>query len=205
MSLVFHFAPMSSAVTSHWVLEELAVPYDKVKLDLAAGDTRKPAHLAINPNGKVPVIVHDDVPIFESAAITIYLGETFGVARKLFPEPGPRRGPALAWIVWANVSLGGAFARVQFNSSPRIPAERHNAKAAEVARAETEDMLAVLDGALAKSPYLLGNEFTIVDAHVASWTAFMAMMGIDLKKHAHVDAWNARCTARPAFKAAMQP
>jgi glutathione S-transferase len=205
MSLVFHFAPMSSAVTSHWVLEELGVPYDKVKLDLAAGDTRKPAHLAINPNGKVPVIVHDDVPIFESAAITIYLGETFGVARKLFPEPGLRRGQALAWIVWANVSLGGAFARVQFNSSPRIPAERHNAKAAEAARAETDDMLAVLDGALAKSTYLLGSEFTIVDAHVASWTAFMAMMGNDLKKHAHVEAWNARCTARPAFKTVMQP
>jgi hypothetical protein len=82
MTLVFHHAPMSSAVTTHWVLEELGVPYDKVKLDLAAGDTRKPAHLAINPNGKVPVIVHDDVPIFESAAISIDLGGTFGVAKR---------------------------------------------------------------------------------------------------------------------------
>jgi len=52
MTLVFHHAPMSSAVTTHWVLQELGVPYDKVKLDLAAGDTRKPAHLALNPNGK---------------------------------------------------------------------------------------------------------------------------------------------------------
>jgi glutathione S-transferase len=205
MTLVFHYAPMSSAVTTHWVLEELGVPYDKVKLDLATGDTRKPAHLAINPNGKVPVIVHDGVPIFESAAISIYLGEAFGAVRKLFPDGGPRRGPAMSWIVWANVSLGEAWSRVQHNSSPRIPAERHNAKAHEAAREDTDKLLAVLDAALAKSSYLLGNEFSIVDAHVASWTAFIAMMGHDLKQHPRVDAWNARCTSRPAFKTAMLP
>jgi glutathione S-transferase len=205
MTLVFHYAPMSSAVTTHWVLEELGVPYDKVKLDLAAGDTRKPAHLAINPNGKVPVVVHDDVSIFESAAITIYLGETFGVANKLFPDAGPRRGHAISWIVWSNVSLGEAWSRVLHNSSPRIPAERHNVKALEVAREDTDKLLAVLDGALAKSSYLLGAEFSIVDAHVASWTAYIAMLGHDLKKYPNIEAWNARCTARPAFKAAMQP
>ena len=40
----------------------------------------------------------------------------------------------MSWIVWANVSLGEAWSRVQHNSSPRIPAERHNAKAHEVER-----------------------------------------------------------------------
>lgn len=203
MTLVFHLAPMSTAVTTHWVLEELGVPYEKVQLDLAAGDARKPAHLALNPNGKVPVIVHDDVPIFESAAISIYLGETFGVERKLFPAPGPRRGPAMSWIVWANVSLGEAWARVLHNSSPRIPAERHNAKALEAARADTDALLTVLDGALANSRYLLGAEFSIVDAHVASWTAYIAMLGHSLARHGRVEAWNARCTARPAFQTAM--
>ena len=199
MSLVFHYAPMSSAVTTHWVLEELGAPYDQVKLDLAAGDTRKPAFLALNPNAKVPVLVHDGTPIFESAAISIYLGETFGVTRGLFPEPGPRRGQAMAWIVWANVSLGEAFSRVQHNSSPQIPAERHNAKALEAAREDTARLLGVLDGALAGKPYLLGATFSIADAHVASWTAFLAMRGVDHKPYPNLDAWNQRCTARPAF------
>jgi glutathione S-transferase len=49
------------------------------------------------------------------------------------------------------------------------------------------------------------TRFTIVDAHVASWTAFLAMMKHDLQKHARGEAWNARCTARPAFKTVMQP
>jgi glutathione S-transferase len=205
MSLVFHYAPMSSAVTTHWVLEELGVPYDRVKVELAAGDTRKPAHLALNPNGKVPVIVHDGVPIFESAAISIYLGETFGVARGLFPEPGPRRGQAMQWIVWANVSLGEAFSRVEHNSSPQIPAERHNAKALEVAREDTGRLLRVLDEALAGKAYLLGDTFSISDAHVASWTGFLSMRGIALKLYPNIEAWTARCAARPGFKVSMTP
>ena len=203
MSLVFHYAPMSSAVTSHWVLEELGVPYEKVKLDLAAGDARKPAHLALNPNGKVPVIVHDGTPIFESAAITIYLGEMFGTAKGLFPEPGPRRGQAIQWIVWANVTLGEAFARVLNHSAPQIPDERKNAKALEVAREDVAKLLGVLDGVLAGKPYLLGAEISLADIHVASWTAFLTMRNVDLKPYANVDAWTARCTARPAFRAAM--
>src|SRR5262249_38456883 len=98
---------------------------------------------------------------------------------------------------------GEAWSRVQHNSSPRIAAERHNAKALEAARADTDQLLTILDGALVRSSYLLGTDFSIVDAHVASWTAYLVMMGHDLAKHPAVAAWNARCTARPAFKTAM--
>ena len=103
MSLVFYYAPFSSAATVHSALEELGVPYEKVKIDLKANDQKKPAFLAINPNGKVPAIVHDGVAIFESAAIIIHLGETFGVEKNLFPAPGVKRAEALKWLVWCNV------------------------------------------------------------------------------------------------------
>jgi glutathione S-transferase len=203
MSLVFYYSPMSTAVTTHWQLEELGIPYEKVRIDLAT--PRTPEFLAINPNGKVPVIVHDGVPIVESAAIAIYLGETFGVAKKLFPEAGPRRGQAMQWIVWSNVSLGEPQSRLQHASSPRLPAEQHNAKTAEVARGELHKMLGVLDGAVAKSPYLLGDAFTLADAHVASWTSYLAMTGVEVARWKHVEAFTARCSARPAFKVAHTP
>src|SRR5262249_14193766 len=67
MSLIFYYSPMSTAVATHWVLEELKIPYEKVKLDLQAGGTKKPDFLKINPNGVVPAIVHDGTAIFESA------------------------------------------------------------------------------------------------------------------------------------------
>ena len=91
MSLTFYYTPMSSATRVHWALEELGVPYEKVKMDLAAGDQRKPEYLALNPNGKVPLLVGDGTPIFESLAILLHLGETYGVEKGLFPAPGLER------------------------------------------------------------------------------------------------------------------
>lgn len=203
MSLVFYYSPMSTAVVTHWVLEELGIPYEKVKLDFAT-DTKKPEFLKLNPNGAVPVIVHDGTPIFESAAIAIYLGETFGVEKGLFPAAGPQRGQALAWIVWANVTLGGAMGRYQF-SSERVPEEQRNAKAAEVARADVERLFGLLDGVLNGKQWIVGDSFSIVDAHVASFVSYAGMVGFDTKKHANLEAWRARATSRPGWAKVMQP
>ena len=72
MSLIFHDAPMTSAARIHWALEELEIPFEQKKLDLAKGEQRTPELLALNPNGKVPLIVDDGVAIFESLAILLY-------------------------------------------------------------------------------------------------------------------------------------
>lgn len=204
-NIVFYYAPMSSAVTVHWALEELRVPYEKVKIDLQARDQDKPAFLALNPNAKVPLLVHDGTPIFESVAIMIHLGETFGVDKKLFPPPGLKRAEAFKWLVWTNVSLAEALSRFQHNTSDRIPAERHNAKAAEVAKADVMKHLGILDGALAKSTWLVGDSFTLVDLHLSSWVAYLGMVGFDSKGFANITPWLAKCTERRGFTLSMQP
>ena len=121
MSLTFYFAPMSTASTVHWSLDELGIPYEPVLVDLTS-DTDKKAKLGpVNPNLRVPVLVHDGVPIFESAAIQMHLGECFGVERGLYPEPGPERGRAAKWLVWANVTLGEAVTRWRRHNPRRLP------------------------------------------------------------------------------------
>jgi len=205
MSLVFYYAPMSTAVVTHWVLEELGIPYEKVKLDFAAGDTKKPDFLKINPNGVVPVIVHDGQPIFESAAITIYLGETFGTQKGVFPAAGPQRGQAISWIVWGNVTFGGALARHQFAASERIPAEQRNAEAAKVAHGEVERLFKLLDGVLEGKQWLVGDSFSLADAHVASFVVYSTFVGFDTKPYANLEAWRARATARPGYGVSMTP
>lgn len=205
MSLTLYYAPMSTAVVTHWILEELGIPYEKVKLDLQAGDAKKPEFVKLNPNAVVPVIVHDGTPIFESGAIAIYLGETFGAEKGLFPAAGPRRGQAMSWIVWANVTLGGAINRYQFAGSERIPAEQRNAKAAEVGRADVERAFGVLDGAVSSTQWLVGDSFSLVDAHVAAFVSYAGFVGFNTSTWPNLDAWRARATARPAYAAAMQP
>src|SRR5262245_42256389 len=119
MSMTFYFKPMSSATRVHWALEELGVPYERVKLALD-GDQRKPEFLALNPNGKVPLLVVDGVPIFESLAQLLYLGETYGVDKDLFPKPGVARAEAFKWMCWASVSVHDAIVRVIKNGE-RVP------------------------------------------------------------------------------------
>jgi len=201
MSLTFYFAPFSTASITTLVLEELGTPCERVKLDLQKGDTKKPEFLKLNPNGRVPTLVHDGVAIWESAAITIYLGETFGEKAGLWPAAGPKRGEAMKWIVWTNVSLGEHVYRWARNTM-WAPEDQRNAKAAEAAMADVASMLRVLDGALESRAYLTG-EYTLADAHVNSYVDWLRHMKVDLSAFAHVNAWSKRCSERPAYARAM--
>ena len=178
MSLTFYYAPHSSASPVHWTLEELGVPYEKVQLDYRAGDLKKPEFLKLNPNAKVPVLVHDGVAIFESAAIQLYLGELFGVAKGLYPAPGPKRGEVMKWIVWTNVTLGEAMSRLGRNVGQWAPEDERNAKAGATAKADIMGLLQIVENTLQGRPYLTGETFTLADLHLASWIDYVRTMQI---------------------------
>jgi glutathione S-transferase len=199
MGLVFYYAPMSTATVTHWAIEELGVPHEKVQIDLSAGENKKPEYLKLNPNGKVPLLVHDGKPIFESLAILIHLGETFGVAKELFPPPGLERAEAIQWMTWVQVTVGEAVSRLLRNTSDRIPAELRNEKAGQAAKADIEALLKILDDALAGKEYLVGGRFSLADLQVSSWMTYFRHFGFDLTPYSNIGAWAARCTARPAF------
>ena len=202
MSLVFYYAPMSTATITQLVLEELAVPCEKIRVDIKAGETKKADFLKKNPNGKVPLIVHDGTPIFESAAITLYLGELFGVEKKLYPAAGPKRGEAMKWVVWSSVTLGDAVGRFARNTFDWVPAEQHNAKAAEAAKIDIQNCLRILNEALDERQYLVG-EYTLADTHINSFVDWLRHMKIDFGPYARLNAWSQRCTARPAYAKIM--
>lgn len=202
MSLTFYYSPMSTATITELVLEELAVPCERVRIDLKKKESQTAEFRRLNPNGKVPVLVHDGVAIWESAAITLYLGEIFGVAKGLYPEPGPQRGEAMKWIVWSNVTLGDAFGRLVRNTSDWFPVEQHNAKAAAAAQSEVRDCLHILDQALAGRDYLLAG-YTLADTHVNSFIDWLRYMKVDFGDCERLNAWSQRCAARPAYGRVM--
>jgi len=203
MSITFYYAPHSSATRVHWVLEELGVPYDKVKLDLRAGDQHKPEFLAVNPNGKVPALVVDGTPMFESLAMILYLGDRFGVDKGLWPRVGSgAHAEALAWSVWGSVTLGGTIFRMFYNTSEWFPAESRNAAQAEAARKEFEAELKILDQRLTGREYLVGSGFTLVDAANSAALAWaLTFIKVDISAYPAVSAWIERCVSRPANRA----
>ena len=202
MSLTFYYSPMSTASLTEIVLEELGVPCEKVKLDIQKGDTKKPEFVKLNPNGKVPTIVHDGTVIWESAALTMYLGETFGVEKKLYPGPGPKRGEAMKWIVWTNVTLGDAVGRFTRNTMDWYPADQQNAAAGAAGKADIANCLRILDESLEGKQFLVG-EYTLADTHLHSFTDWLRHMKMDFTPYARVNAWSERCASRPAYKKIM--
>ena len=203
MSLTFYYAPMSTATLTELALAELGVPCERVKLDIQKGESKKPDFLKLNPNGRVPTLVHDGVAIWESAAIAMYLGETFGVEKKLYPAPGPKRGEAMKWIVWTNVTLGDAVSRYTRNTMDWIPADQHNAGAAAAAKTDIANCLRILDEALEGRSFLLGGEYSLADTHVNSFTDWLRHMKIDFTPYARLRAWSEKCCARPAYAKVM--
>lgn len=204
MSLIFYYAPMTSATRIHWALEELEMPYEKKKIDLSKGEQKAPEYLAMNPNGKVPLVFEDGVAIYESLAILIYLGERYGVDKGLFPKPGMERAESLVWLCWAQGTLADAGSRILRNTSERFPEDERNAKAAESAKAELHAALGIVERALEGKEYLVGGSFSYADLAVAGFVPFFARIGADLSPFKNIQAWVARCTARPALARAMQ-
>lgn len=202
MSMTFYYSPMSTATITQLVIEELGVPCERVKLDIQKGETKTAEFLKINPNGKVPVLVHDGTVIWESLAITMYLGETFGVERKLYPEPGRRRGEAMKWLAWTQVTLGDAVGRWTRNTSNWTPAEQHNAKAGEAALADMHNCLKILNSAMEGKQFILGD-YTVVDTHMTSFLDWLRYMKVDFGAYPHINAWSQRCTSRPAYAKIM--
>lgn len=210
MSLVFYYSPMSTASITQAVIAELDLACDRVVLDIDAGDTRDPKFLEINPNGRVPVIVHEGVTIWESAAITIYLGETFGTEAGLYPIAGPERGEAMKWIVWSNRALAEAAGRmsaalpvgtdgaVQAGSKDVVPSDQQNGRELDRAETDVTDLLGVLDDALSCRVYLLG-EYSLADTHVHGFVSWLDLMGVDLSAFASVSRWAHSCRERPAL------
>jgi len=204
MALVFYSSPMSSATPVESTLQELGVPHEKVVFDLSRTDHKQPEFLKLNPNGKVPTLVVDGTPMFEGLAIIQWLGERYGVERKLWPAASsPTRLQALSWSTWAYVTLGSAVTRLNYAQSPRVPAALHHAGQAQATQADIAHLLEILAGQLSGKSYLLGNEFSLADLVVASTVRYATICGVSLDKQPVVAAWVARCFERPSLKQSM--
>jgi glutathione S-transferase len=207
MAIVIHYgAPQSRALLALWAAEELGLPYDKVRYDLSKGEHKTDALRKLNPNAKMPTVVVDGTPMFEVLAILLYLGERYGVDRKLYPPTAdPARIEAMSWATWAVVTLGADLGRVIEASSERIPAERHNAAQAAVAKADVERDLAILEARMAGRSFIAGESFSIADVALGGSLAFALRSGVvDMKHFPAVAAYAGRLTGRPAFGRAMQ-
>jgi glutathione S-transferase len=199
--VVFYTHPMSRGQTVHWLLEELAAPYDMRLLDFDKREHKAPAYLAINAMGKVPAIVHRGVVVTETAAICLYLADEFPSAG-LAPKIGePQRGTYLRWFVFGAGCFDPAVVDKMLS---RPPATRPRA----VGYGSYEDTVNAIETALTPGPYILGERFSAVDVYVGS-QIHHALMAKAIEPRPAFQKYADLVAARPVLqrllKGAQQP
>lgn len=177
-------------------LAELGLPYRLRHVRIEQGEHRLPAFLALNPHGRIPVLVDHDtgITVFESAAILLYLAEKTG---RLLPAQPQQRWAAITWLAFHAASMGPMLGqRVHFE----IAEGGANAAAMAHFRQLSEAALATMDGRLADNAYLAGDEYSIADIASVGWLHIAQLVGFDFSAWPHLGAWYARVAARPAVQ-----
>jgi glutathione S-transferase len=184
------------------MLEEIGTPYELVRINLQAGDQRKPEYLKINPNGAVPAFVDDDVTLFESGAICEYLADRFAEKRLAPPVGTPARGYYYQWIHFAMSTLEPPLITIFLHTVSKPEAERIPQLVAP-AREQLRAALAVLEHALTGRTFLIGDDFGTADVLVGSTLAWAQMLGLIDASTPGLAGYMARMMGRPAFQRAM--
>ncbi|MFN8546111.1 MAG: glutathione S-transferase family protein [Candidatus Binatia bacterium] len=200
--ITLYHAPQTRSVRPRWMLEELGVSYDVRRLNLAAGDQKKPDYLALNPNGTIPTLVDGDLVLWESAAICQYLADKAPDKRLAPPVGTPARGKYYQWIHYAMSALEPPAITIFLHTMMR-PEEKRVPLLVEEARPALAAGMAVVERALAGRPHILGDEFTAADVMIAStlgWARMMGLVGADLP---NVSDYLDRLMARPAAQRAF--
>jgi glutathione S-transferase len=185
-----------------WMAQELGLDYQHVKVDFASGETREPGFLALNPNGQVPVIDDDGFILWESMAINLYLAKKYG-AGEFYPTRLEDEARAWQWSFWGMTEVERPVLTAMMNRAV-YPEEKRDKAAADAAEQALAQPLKVLDGALGRSPNLLGESFTVADLNVASILAWARPAQIDMSAFPKLAEWLKNCAERPAARAARQ-
>ncbi len=202
MALKIYGVARSRAARVLWMAKELGLDYEHVKVDFATGETRQPAHLALNPNGHVPVIDDDGFILWESMAINLYLAKKHG-AGVLYPRRLEDEARAWQWSFWGMTEVERPLLTAMMNRAI-YPESQRDLAAANEAEKTLAQPLGVLGGVLSPTPYLLGEHFTVADLNVASILAWVRPAQIDMSEFPKVADWLRICAERPAARAVRQ-
>jgi glutathione S-transferase len=196
----FAFSPNCRKVRA--VAYELDISFECVHVDLVKGGHRTPAFLALNANGRVPVLVDDDFVLWESTAILRYFSAKKGCA--LLPTTLRGQAEVDRWLAWQLAHLGPAMSKVAFERVVKKLTGQGAPDEASIAAgsAEFAKLTALLDAALEARDYLAGP-LSLADFALASHYSLATMCGLDTAPHPRVNAWLARVLGRDSMKRAL--
>ena len=200
-----YYAPTPNGWKISIMLEEAEIEYNVIPINLGAGDQFKPEFLKISPNNRMPVIVDKDGPqgeevsVFESGAILMYLGEKSG---KFFPQSDKERIRVLEWLFWQIGGLGPMAGQVSHfvNYAPNFPGDHTYSE--KRYKNEYDRLLGVMDMVLEEREYLAGD-YSIADMASFPWVTAYKRYEVNLDTFKNVRRWFDEIKSRPAVRKGM--
>ena len=200
-----YYAHTPNGWTISIMLEESEMEYKVIPVNLGAGDQFKPEFLKISPNNRMPVIVDSDGPggeeisVFESGAILMYLGEKSG---KFFPQSDKERIRVLEWLFWQIGGLGPMAGQVSHfvNYAPNFPGDHTYSE--KRYKNEYDRLLGVMNMVLEERDFLAG-EYSIADMASFPWVTAYKRYEVDLDSFKNVRRWFDAIKSRPAVRKGM--
>ncbi len=201
---IYGFAPTRS-IRAIWTLQELGVKFDFVDVNLVKGDNRRAEFLALNPAGKLPVLVDGDFVLTESVAIVLYLAEKYR-DRGLLPEGLEPRAEVNRWLLFTATELEQPLWRISkhtalYPEAKRLPAE------VELARQDFRDLAVVLEEHMnGGREFLVGNRLTVagfVAAYTLDWANEVNLLDASPNLRGYMEKMYARPSAPPRIAVAL--
>jgi glutathione S-transferase len=188
-----YWSPRSRSFTALWLMEEAGKPYERVLTDISIGAQKKLEYLAINPMGKVPALKDSEATLAEAAAICAYVAERYPEARLAPPLGDPLRAKFLYWLFFAPGCIEPAMVQI---------ATKIEMNSVAAGWGDAQRVFDVLDAALARGPWILGENFSAADIAIGSALNFSVRLFKMVPSRPSFDGYLERCVARPAFQRA---
>jgi glutathione S-transferase len=196
MKLYYTSGACSFAV--HALLNECGADYETQRVEMSAGDNKKPEFLKLNSRGQIPVLVDGDSVLREGAAILMYVADKF--KSPMIPQSGAERQAALEWMMFCNSTLHPAYGACFFIARQTVDAD---AKASIMAAAEARVQMLWddVEAQLNKTTYIAGANITVADLMLCTMANWLA--ATQPKFGPKTIALIKNVTARPSYKAAL--
>jgi glutathione S-transferase len=189
-----YWCPQTRAMRAAWMMEELGVPYERVRIDIRNPQSREdPAFRAASPMGKVPALEDGSVRIWDSGAICAYLADQYPKAQLAPPIGHPDRGAYLMWLMYTNSVVEPAMGEKAAKLPPNT---------AQYGWGSFEQMLQTLRTGIERGPWILGERFCAADVLLGMSCYFMRAFKM-ITDEPILFAYADRCAARPAFQRAL--
>jgi glutathione S-transferase len=201
MAIKLYYAPGACSLASHIAIEEIGVPYETQKLNLAAGDQKKPDYLRLNPRGRVPTLVVDGQVLTENIGILTYFGGGYPDAG-LWPKKTWDQAKLVSTMGWLSNTVHPAYGHLL---RPERYVDDEAAKEAVKAKgkASFQGCLEEIDRLLEGHKWCIANQYTVADPYLLVFYRWANRQKMPVRELKHYSALVDRVLARSAVQRVM--